>query len=67
MNTLYIITKQEVLGRTNLLLSFDTTRTAKKATPQTILHCSRNVLIKPLPSNGRRDKHTDPQSDERDL
>jgi hypothetical protein len=40
--------KQEVLGRTNRLFSFDTTWTAYKTTPPTILR-----RCKPLPSNDR--------------
>jgi hypothetical protein len=45
--------KLEVLGRTDRLLSLDTTRTAKKTTPPTILRCRWNVLIELLPSNDR--------------
>jgi hypothetical protein len=50
---LYSIFKQEVLGRTNSLLSFDTTRTACKTTPPTILRCSRNALTELFPSNNK--------------
>jgi hypothetical protein len=45
--------KQEVLGRTDRLHSLDTTRTAKKTTPPTILHCRWNVFIELLPSNDK--------------
>jgi hypothetical protein len=45
--------KQEVLGRTNRLLSFDTTRTAQKMTVPTILRCRGNVFTELLPSNDR--------------
>jgi hypothetical protein len=41
------------VGRTNRLLSFDTTRTEKKTTLPTIRHCRRNVFTEPLPSNDR--------------
>jgi hypothetical protein len=47
------ILKLEVVGRTNRLLSFDTTRTAQETTPPTILPCSGNVLTELLPSNDR--------------
>jgi hypothetical protein len=45
---------QEVPGRTNRLISVDTTRTAQKMTPPTIFRCSGNVFTKLLPSNDRR-------------
>jgi hypothetical protein len=45
--------KQIVLGRTNRLLSFDTTRTAWETMPPIILRCRRNVFTKPLPSSDR--------------
>jgi hypothetical protein len=45
--------KQEVLGRTNRLLSFDTPWTAQKKMPLIILHCCRNVFTVMLPSNDR--------------
>jgi hypothetical protein len=44
--------KKGVLGRTNLLSS-DTTRTAQKTTPPTILRCRGNVFTELLPSNER--------------
>jgi hypothetical protein len=53
--------EQEVLGRTNCLLSFDTTRTAQKMTHPTLLRCRGNVFTEPLPSN-LRDTQTDPQT-----
>jgi hypothetical protein len=109
--------KQDVLGRTNRLLSFDTTWTAQKTMPPTILRCRGNVFTEllsssdrgihrqthrhtrpiiilllrvfiaagtflprrclsmkggihftePLPSNHRKDTHTDTQTDGRDL
>jgi hypothetical protein len=31
------------------------------------IHCRGNVFIDPLPSSERRDKHTDTQTDGRDL
>jgi hypothetical protein len=40
------------------LLFFDTTRTAKKMTPPTILPCSENVFTEPLPSNDTDDTQT---------
>jgi hypothetical protein len=51
------IEQQEVLGRTNRLLSFDTTKTAKKTTRPTFSYCSvcicccGNVFTEPLPNN----------------
>jgi hypothetical protein len=45
--------KQEVLGRTNRLLSYETTRTPKKTTPPTILRCCGNVFTELLPSNDK--------------
>jgi hypothetical protein len=44
---------QEVLVRTNCLLSFDTTWTSWKVTHPRILHCRGNVFTEPLPSNDR--------------
>jgi hypothetical protein len=49
---------QEVLGRTNRLLSFDTKRTAYKTMRPTILlslrrRCHGEVVTEPLPSNDR--------------
>jgi hypothetical protein len=52
------ILKQEVLERTDSLLSFDTTWTAQKTVSQTILRCRGNVFTEPLPSNDRRDTQT---------
>jgi hypothetical protein len=43
--------KQKVLGRTNRLLSFDTTRTPQKTSP-TIL-CRGDLLTEPLPRYDR--------------
>jgi hypothetical protein len=43
----------QVLGRTNRLLSFDTTRAAQKTTRPTILRYRGNVFTEPLPSNDR--------------
>jgi hypothetical protein len=37
------------MGRTDRLLSFDTTRTAKKMTPPTVLRCRGNVFTDLLP------------------
>jgi hypothetical protein len=45
--------QQVVLRRTNHLLSFETTLTAKKMTPQTSPLCRRNVLTEQLPDNDR--------------
>jgi hypothetical protein len=45
------IKKQEVLGRTNHLLSLDTTPTTYKTTPPTILCCYGNVFTELLPGN----------------
>jgi hypothetical protein len=53
--------RQNVLGRTNRLLSFDMTRTADKTTPATIFRCRRNVFTKLLHSNDR-ETQTDPQT-----
>jgi hypothetical protein len=53
--------KQEVLGRTNRLLSFDTTSIEQKMTPPTFLRCHGKVFTEPLPSNYRgihRENHT---------
>jgi hypothetical protein len=103
---------QDVLGRTNRLLSFDTTRTAQKTTPPILrcrgnvftgllprtiggytdrptdsplithgphrkwcvqqffyccIRCRGSVFTEPLPSNDKRDTHTDTQTDGRDL
>jgi hypothetical protein len=44
---------QEVLGRTNRLLSFNKTRIAYKTTPPTILRCRGKVFTELLPSNDR--------------
>jgi hypothetical protein len=43
--------KQGVLGRTNRLISFDTTRTAYKTSPSIILLCCGNAFTELLPSN----------------
>jgi hypothetical protein len=51
--------KQEILGRTSSLLTFDTTRTAYKTTPPTILCCHGNVFTEFLPSSDGGDTHTD--------
>jgi hypothetical protein len=45
--------QQEVLGRINRLLPFETTPTAKKMTPPTIPLCRGNVFTEPLPDNDR--------------
>jgi hypothetical protein len=45
------ICEQGILGKTNRLLSFHTTRTAQKTTPTAILHCRRNVFTELLPRN----------------
>jgi hypothetical protein len=47
------IKKRQVLRTINLLLSFDTTWTAYKTKPPTILPCSGNVFTELLPSNKR--------------
>jgi hypothetical protein len=52
-NSLFNILKQEVLGRTNRLLSFDTW-TAQKTTPPTIPRFRGNVFTEPLPSNDKK-------------
>jgi hypothetical protein len=39
--------------KTNLILSFDMTWTAKKITPPIIIHCRGNVFTKLLPSKER--------------
>jgi hypothetical protein len=49
----YYNIKQEVLGIINRLFSFDTTRTAQKTTPPTILRCRGDVFTELLPSNDR--------------
>jgi hypothetical protein len=43
--------KEEVLGRTNSPFSFYITWPAQRATPPTILRCSRNMFTEPLLSN----------------
>jgi hypothetical protein len=55
--------------KTNRLLSFDTTRTAQKTTPPTILRVRRNVFTELLPVNDRglhrqthRHKHGNPST-----
>jgi hypothetical protein len=48
-----ITINQEVLGRTDHLLSFGTARTIYKTTTPTILLCSGNVFTLPLPSNDK--------------
>jgi hypothetical protein len=45
--------KQVVLGRTNRLLSFDTTRTALKTTTATVRSCRGNVFTKLSPNNDK--------------
>jgi hypothetical protein len=59
-----LVKKQEVLGRTNLLLSFDTTRTAYKMTrPTTLLLrvfiAAVTFLTEPLRSNVHMRTQTD--------
>jgi hypothetical protein len=44
---------RKLIGRINRLFSFDTTRTAQKTTPQTVLRCRGNVFTELLPSNDR--------------
>jgi hypothetical protein len=46
--------QQEVLGRINRPLSFDTTQTAQKMTPPTIIRCHGNVFTESLAGNDRR-------------
>jgi hypothetical protein len=46
-------TKEEVLGRTNSLISFDTTRTSQRNIPPAILRCCENVFTELLPRNDR--------------
>jgi hypothetical protein len=43
----------EVVGRTNRLISFDTTGTTLKTTPPTILRCRGNVFTEPSLCNDR--------------
>jgi hypothetical protein len=62
LHTLLFSKKQEVLGRTNRLLSFDTIRAAQKTTPPTILPCRGNTFTELLPRNGKGDTKTDPQT-----
>jgi hypothetical protein len=54
---------QEVLGRTNRLISFRTTRTARRVQQLfyccVCIRCRRNVYSEPLSSNDLEDKHTD--------
>jgi hypothetical protein len=45
--------KQEVLGRTDRLLSFDTTRAAHETMRPTCIRSRRNVLTEPLPGSYR--------------
>jgi hypothetical protein len=45
--------KQDILWRTNRLLSFDMLWTTYKMTPPKILLCRRNVFTELLPSNGK--------------
>jgi hypothetical protein len=52
---------KKILGRTNRLLSFDTTRTAQKTMSQTIHSYGGNVFTEPLPSNVTGDTYTDTQ------
>jgi hypothetical protein len=64
--------KQEVLGRSNRLLSFDMWNTQKMMRPTILLLlyvfvATINIFTKPLPSNDRRGTDTDTQTDGRDL
>jgi hypothetical protein len=43
----------KILGRTNRLLSYDTTRNAQETTPPTILRSRGNFFKELLPSNDR--------------
>jgi hypothetical protein len=54
--------KQEVLGRTNRLLSFDMRGSVHKITAPTILTCGRKDFTELLPGNDRGDTRTDPQT-----
>jgi hypothetical protein len=45
--------RQDVLVRTNRLLSFESTRTTQETAPPTILRCRGNVFTELLPSNDR--------------
>jgi hypothetical protein len=45
------INKQEVLERPNRLLSYNTTWSAQKTPPPTVLHCRGNVFTELFPSN----------------
>jgi hypothetical protein len=55
------ILRQKVLGRTNFILSFDTTRTAYKTMLPTVLRCRGKVFIELLSSN-ERGIYRDPQT-----
>jgi hypothetical protein len=46
--------KQNILGRTNCLLSFHATRTAQKTMSPKCIRCHRNVFTESLPDNGRK-------------
>jgi hypothetical protein len=65
--------EQEVLGRTNSLLSFETHGPdRKRRVPQLLyrcmcIRCRDNVFTGPLPRNDRKDTYTDIQIDWRDL
>jgi hypothetical protein len=67
------MSKEEVLGRTNRLLLFHTTRTSYKTARPTILllfvciRCRGNVFTEPLPSNDTGATHTDTQTNAGDL
>jgi hypothetical protein len=52
MTIIIIINKQEVLGRTNRQLSFDTTMVAQITTPP-IIRSRGNVFTELLPGNDR--------------
>jgi hypothetical protein len=52
---------KKILGKTNRLLSFDMTWTAKKTTPATIIRCRGNVFTELLPTKDRG-IHRDPQT-----
>jgi hypothetical protein len=41
------------MGRTNVLLSYDTTPTVQRTTVPSILRCRGNIFIMLLPSNDR--------------
>jgi hypothetical protein len=61
----FLILKHEVLGRTNRLLSLIGQGPHRKRRDQQFLyccaciHCRGNVFTEPMPSNDRRDTHTD--------